>query len=120
MTTAQVLSNAIVKPLYRRRRPPPEWGQGEERDERPDRSSFPSGHSIDAAFGFAGAVAPVWPAAGPCAVCGVSAAAAAAERVHSGAHYPTHVAAGVAIAITAAALARSALHCHGEGCCDER
>ncbi|MFF4250632.1 phosphatase PAP2 family protein [Streptomyces sp. NPDC001663] len=60
-----------------------------------------------AAFGFAGAVAPVWPAAG--AACGVSAVLVAAERVHSGAHYPSDVAAGAVIGIAAAALVRAAL-----------
>lgn len=107
MTTAQVLSNAIVKPLYRRRRPPAEWVPQEELDERPDSSSFPSGHTA-AAFGFAGAVAPVWPAAG--AACGVSAAVVAAERIHSGAHYPSDVAAGAVIGLIAAALVRAAPH----------
>ena len=89
-------------------------GPGEERDESPDSSSLPAGHSA-AAFGFAGAVAPVRPASG--ALCGVS---VAAERLHSGTHNPTDAAAGEAIAITAAALAPSALHCHGDGCRDER
>ncbi|WP_260860304.1 phosphatase PAP2 family protein [Streptomyces cupreus] len=83
MTTVQVLSNSVAKPLYRRRGPPSEWVPQEELDDRPDSSSFPSGHTA-AAFGFAGAVAPVWPAAG--AACGISAAMVAAERVHSGAH----------------------------------
>ncbi|MFD3841703.1 phosphatase PAP2 family protein [Streptomyces sp. NPDC058642] len=107
MTTAQVLSNAIVKSLYRRARPPAEWVPQEELDERPDSSSFPSGHTA-AAFGFAGAVAPVWPAAG--AACGMSAAAVAAERIHSGAHYPSDVAVGAVIGLTAAALVRAAPH----------
>jgi len=105
MTTAQVLSNAVVKPLYRRRRPPAECFPQEELDERPDSSSFPSGHTA-AAFGFAGAVAPLWPAAG--AACGVSAAVVAGERMHSGAHCPSDVAAGAVIGPAAAALVRAA------------
>ncbi|MDO0932900.1 phosphatase PAP2 family protein [Streptomyces sp. DG2A-72] len=107
MATAQVLSNAVVKPLYRRRRPPQEWVPPEELQERPDSSSFPSGHTA-AAFAFAGAVAPVWPAAG--AACGVSAVLVAVERVHSGAHFPSDVAAGGVIGLATAALIRGATH----------
>lgn len=107
MATAQVLSNAVAKPLYRRRRPPREWVPPEELQERPDSSSFPSGHTA-AAFAFAGAVAPVWPAAG--AACGVSAVLVAAQRLHSGAHFPSDVAAGGVIGLAAAALIRGAPH----------
>lgn len=105
MATAQVLSNAVAKQLYWRRRPPREWVPPQELQDRPDSSSFPSGHTA-AAFAFAGAVAPVWPAAG--AACGVSAALVAAERVHSGAHYPSDVAAGGVVGLAAAALVRGA------------
>ncbi|MBB5798653.1 phosphatase PAP2 family protein [Streptomyces caelestis] len=105
MAAAQVLSNAVAKQLYRRRRPPQEWVPAEELQDRPDSSSFPSGHTA-AAFAFAGAVTPVWPAAG--AACAVSAVAVAAERLHSGAHYPTDVAAGGAIGLVAAVLVRAA------------
>lgn len=105
MVSAQVLSNAVAKKLYSRRRPPPEWVPAEELQDRPDSSSFPSGHTA-AAFAFAGGVAPVWPAAG--AACAVSAVAVAAERVHSGAHYPSDVAAGGVIGLAAAALVRAA------------
>jgi membrane-associated phospholipid phosphatase len=103
MTTAQMLSTAVAKKLCRRRRPPREWVPPPELEKRPDSSSFPSGHTA-AAFAFAGAVAPVWPTAG--AACGVSASLVAAERVHSGAHYPSDVAAGGLIGLTAAALVR--------------
>jgi PAP2 superfamily len=58
-----------------------------------------------AAFGFAGAVASVWSAAR--AACGVSAAVVAAERMHSGAHYPSDVAAGAVIGLAVAALIRT-------------
>ncbi|MFE9443411.1 phosphatase PAP2 family protein [Streptomyces sp. NPDC006602] len=61
-----------------------------------------------AACAFAGAVAPVWPAAG--AACGVSAVMVAAERVQGGAHYPSDVAAGGVIGPAAAALVRGAPH----------
>ncbi|MGF0174509.1 phosphatase PAP2 family protein [Streptomyces sp. Marseille-Q5077] len=105
MVTAQVLSNAVAKQLYRRRRPPKEWVPAAELEGRPDSSSFPSGHTA-AAFAFTGAVTPVWPAAG--AVCAGPAVLVAAERVHSGAHYPTDVAAGSVIGLAAAALVRAA------------
>ncbi|MFI9155570.1 phosphatase PAP2 family protein [Streptomyces sp. NPDC053367] len=105
MAAAEVLSNAVCKQLVERRRPPREWVPPEALDDRPDSSSFPSGHTA-AAFAFAGAVAPTWPAMG--AVCGASAAVVAAERVLSGAHYPLDVAAGGAIGLAAAALARQA------------
>ncbi|MCW8384433.1 phosphatase PAP2 family protein [Streptomyces justiciae] len=105
MGVAQVLSNAVAKPLCRRRRPPAEWVPPEELQERPDSSSFPSGHTA-AAVAFAGGVAPVWPAAG--AACGASAVMVAAQRVHSGAHYPFDVTAGGVIGLSAAALVRCA------------
>lgn len=105
MVTAQVLSNAVAKQLYRRRRPPQEWVPPQELRDRPDTSSFPSGHTA-AAFAFAGAVATVWPAAG--AACGVSAVTVAAERIHSGAHYPADVAAGGVIGLAAVPLVRAA------------
>ncbi|MEU3342332.1 phosphatase PAP2 family protein [Streptomyces sp. NPDC006668] len=107
MGAAQVLSNVVAKPLCGRRRPPPQWVPKEELQERPDSSSFPSGHTA-AAVAFAGAVTPVWPAAG--AACGISALMVAAERVHSGAHYPSDVAAGGVIGLAAAALVRAAPH----------
>ncbi|GCB47946.1 phosphatase PAP2 family protein [Streptomyces sp. NL15-2K] len=107
MATAQVLSNAVAKQLYRRRRPPQEWVPPRELRDRPDSSSFPSGHTA-AAFAFAGAVATVWPAAG--AACGVSAVMVAAERIHSGAHYPADVAAGGAIGLAVVPPVRAAPH----------
>jgi undecaprenyl-diphosphatase len=105
MATAQLLSNAVAKQLYQRRRPPAEWVPAEELKDRPDSSSFPSGHTA-AAFAFVGAVTPVWPVAGT--ACAVPAVLVAAERVHSGAHYPSDVAAGCAIGLAAAALIRAA------------
>ncbi|MDQ0913649.1 membrane-associated phospholipid phosphatase [Streptomyces canus] len=105
MAVAQVLSNAVAKPLYRRRRPPREWVPAEDLQNRPDSFSFPSGHTA-AAFAFAGAVTPVWPAVG--AACAVSAVPVSAERVHSGAHYPSDVAAGGALGLAAAPLVPAA------------
>lgn len=61
-----------------------------------------------AAFAFSGAVAPGWPAAG--VVCGAWAVLVAGERVHSGAHYPSDVAAGAVLGLAAAALVRAAPH----------
>ncbi|WP_353938272.1 phosphatase PAP2 family protein [Streptomyces ficellus] len=104
LTVAQVLSNAVCKQLYERRRPPVEWIPHPEVHERPDSSSFPSGHTA-AAVAFTAAVAPVWPWAG--GACGVVAAMVAAQRVHSGAHYPSDVAAGALIGLAAAALVRN-------------
>ncbi|MFE0799585.1 phosphatase PAP2 family protein [Streptomyces sp. NPDC058812] len=94
MAVSEILSNAVVKPLWERRRPPKEFIPHDDVDDRPDSSSFPSGHTA-AAFGFTAAVAVVWPAAGT--VCALPAAAVAVQRVHSGAHYPSDVAAGAAI-----------------------
>ncbi|WP_128378168.1 phosphatase PAP2 family protein [Streptomyces cavernae] len=105
MTVAQVLSNAVAKQLCSRHRPPEDWVPPEDLDDRPDSSSFPSGHTA-AACAFTGAVASVWPAAG--AACAVPAVMVAVERVHSGAHYPTDVAAGCAIGLAAATLVRAA------------
>ncbi|WP_406224041.1 phosphatase PAP2 family protein [Streptomyces canus] len=104
MTTAQVLSNAMAKKLCRRRRPPREQVPPEELRERPDSSSCPSGQTA-AAMAFAGAVTPVWPTAG--AACGLSASMVSAERVRSGAPYPSGVAAAGVIALAAAVLVRA-------------
>ncbi|MGW7721043.1 phosphatase PAP2 family protein, partial [Streptomyces chartreusis] len=52
--------------------------------------------------------APTWPAAG--AACAVPTAAVALERVQSGAHYPSDVAAGTAIGLASAWLTRRAPH----------
>ncbi|MFJ8189399.1 phosphatase PAP2 family protein [Streptomyces sp. NPDC096094] len=94
MAVSEILSNAVVKPVWERRRPPKEFIPHDDVDDRPDSSSFPSGHTA-AAAGFTAAVAAVWPAAGT--VCAVPAAVVAAQRVHSGAHYPSDVAAGAAL-----------------------
>ncbi|WP_251049664.1 phosphatase PAP2 family protein [Streptomyces sp. ISL-86] len=105
MAVAETLSNAVVKPLCDRRRPPKEWFEDQDVDDRPDSSSFPSGHTA-AAVGFTAAIAPIWPWAG--AVCAVPTVTVAAERVHSGAHYPSDVVTGVVIGLAAAGLVRAA------------
>jgi membrane-associated phospholipid phosphatase len=104
MTVAETISNAVVKPLSGRRRPPAEWFRGQDVDDRPDNSSLPSGHTA-AAVGFTTAVVPDWPWAG--AACAVPAVTIAAERVHSGAHYPSDVATGMVIGLAAAAMVRA-------------
>jgi undecaprenyl-diphosphatase len=105
MAVAETISNAVVKPLCERRRPPLEWFSDQDADDRPDSSSFPSGHTA-AAVGFTAAIAPIWPWAG--AACAVPAVVVAAERVHSGAHYPSDVVTGVAIGLAAAGFVRAA------------
>ncbi|MFE5733672.1 phosphatase PAP2 family protein [Streptomyces sp. NPDC056528] len=105
MAVAELLSNGVGKQLVERRRPPEEWIPHDDVEDRPDSSSFPSGHTA-AAVAFAGSVTLSWPAAG--AVCAVPAALVAVERVHSGAHYPSDVVAGAAIGLAAVALVRKA------------
>ncbi|WP_406723597.1 phosphatase PAP2 family protein [Streptomyces sp. GD-15H] len=106
LVIAQLTSNGLCKQLADRPRPPKEWFPHDEVDDRPDSSSFPSGHTA-AAVAFTAAVAPTWPAAG--AACAVPAAMVAVERVQSGAHYPTDVTAGAAIGLASAWLTRRAL-----------
>ncbi|MEW1905221.1 phosphatase PAP2 family protein [Streptomyces sp. NPDC086147] len=105
VVVAELLSNAVVKKLVERRRPPKEWIPHDDVEDRPDSSSFPSGHTA-AAVAFTAAVTPTWPWAG--AACAVPTVLVAIERIHSGAHYPSDVAAGAAIGLSVAALVRSA------------
>ncbi|MEV4433173.1 phosphatase PAP2 family protein [Streptomyces sp. NPDC049555] len=105
MGAAEVAANTVVKPLWRRRRPPEELIPHDGVHDRPDSPSFPSGHTA-AATAFTVAVARVWPRAG--ALCAVPAALVALERVHSGAHYPSDVVAGAALGAAAAWTARPA------------
>ncbi|MFE5191976.1 phosphatase PAP2 family protein [Streptomyces sp. NPDC056628] len=107
VTVAQLVSNGLCKQLADRPRPPKEWFPHDEVDDRPDSSSFPSGHTA-AAVAFTAAIAPAWPAVG--AACAVPAAMVAVERVQSGAHYPSDVAAGAAIGLASAWLTRLAPH----------
>ena len=69
----------------------------------PRSTSFPSGHSA-AAFAFAAGAAMELPALAP--VLAPLALAVGYSRVHTGVHYPSDVAAGAAIGIGSAALAR--------------
>ncbi|OQR65666.1 phosphatase PAP2 family protein [Streptomyces maremycinicus] len=105
LVLAQLISNGVCKQLADRPRPPKEWFPHDEADDRPDSSSFPSGHTA-AAVAFTAAVTPTWPAAG--VACAVPAAMVALERVQSGAHYPSDVAAGAAIGLAGAWLTHRA------------
>ncbi|MGW7194561.1 phosphatase PAP2 family protein [Streptomyces chryseus] len=101
MLTAQLIGNAGCKQLYERRRPPADMIPHDDVEDRPDSSSFPSGHTA-AAVGFTAAVAATSPWWGVAAA--VPATMVAVERVHSGAHYPSDVAVGAAIGLASAWL----------------
>ena len=107
LAMAQIVSNVLCKQLADRPRPPKEWFPHDEVDDRPDSSSFPSGHTA-AAVAFTAAVTHAWPAVG--VACAAPAAVIALERVQSGAHYPSDVAAGAAIGLAGAWLTHHALH----------
>lgn len=107
MVVGQALANGVAKRLVERRRPPKEWFPHDEVEERPESSSFPSGHTA-AAVAFTGAVTPIWPWAG--AACAVPTLLVAVERVHDGAHYPSDVIAGASVGLAAAALVRALPH----------
>ncbi|MCG0061941.1 phosphatase PAP2 family protein [Streptomyces tricolor] len=104
---AQLVSNGVCKQLADRPRPPKQWFPHDETEDRPSSSYFPSGHTA-AAVAFTAAVAPAWPLAG--ALCAVPTALVAVERVQSGAHYPSDVAAGAAIGLASASFTRRAPH----------
>lgn len=105
LVVAQLASNGLCKQLAGRRRPPAQWIPHDEVEDRPDSSSFPSGHTA-AAVAFTAAVGPAWPVVG--ALCAVPTAVVALERVQSGAHYPSDVAGGAAIGLASAWLIRHA------------
>ncbi|MFF3215623.1 phosphatase PAP2 family protein [Streptomyces sp. NPDC002886] len=112
MAVAELLSNGVVKQLVERRRPPKEWIPHDDVEDRPESSSFPSGHTA-AAVAFTASVGSSWPWAG--AACAVPAVLLALERVHSGVHYPSDVAAGACIGLAATAWSgqRPASFCAG-------
>ncbi|MBT2493941.1 phosphatase PAP2 family protein [Streptomyces sp. ISL-96] len=105
MLTAQVIGNAVCKQLFERRRPPADLIPHDDVEERPDSSSFPSGHTA-AAVGLTATVAFTSPWWGTAAA--VPAAMVAVERVHSGAHYPSDVAVGTVIGLVSAWLVNRA------------
>ena len=105
MLTAQVLSNGIGKQLIYRRRPPGELLRLEDLEDRPRSSSFPSGHTA-AAVAFAATTLAHSRSWGTATT--LAATAVAVARVHTGAHYPTDIAAGAATGLTAALLVHHA------------
>ncbi|MFI9566813.1 phosphatase PAP2 family protein [Streptomyces rishiriensis] len=105
LAVAQFAANGLCKQLADRPRPPKEWIPHDEVEDRPESSSFPSGHTA-AAVAFTAAVAPSLPLAG--ALCAIPAALVAVERVQSGAHYPTDVVAGAAVGLGSAWVTRNA------------
>ncbi|UNQ42080.1 phosphatase PAP2 family protein [Prescottella equi] len=102
---ASALSNAVLKPVFPRRRPPA--GTPEFTVRRglpaPRSSSFPSGHSASAAA-FATAVALEYPAAG--VALAPLAAAVAYSRVHTGVHWPSDIAVGAGFGAAVALATR--------------
>ncbi|MCD7050073.1 phosphatase PAP2 family protein [Rhodococcus hoagii] len=102
---ASAVSNAVLKPVFPRRRPPA--GTPEFTVRRglpaPRSSSFPSGHSASAAA-FATAVALEYPAAG--VALAPLAAAVAYSRVHTGVHWPSDIAVGAGVGAAVALATR--------------
>jgi diacylglycerol kinase family enzyme/membrane-associated phospholipid phosphatase len=97
IAAASFSANALAKPLLPRRRPVDEdvpLARRLDHGDRPDSSSFPSGHAASAAA-FATAVTMECPAVGAAVV--PVAAVVAYSRVHTGVHWPSDVAAGVAL-----------------------
>ncbi|MER7982766.1 phosphatase PAP2 family protein [Streptomyces sp. NPDC095817] len=105
LAAVQLVFNGVGRQLVDRARPPKEWIEHDEED-RPDSSSFPSGHTA-AAVAFT-AVAPAWPVTA--VMCAVPAALLALARVQSGAHYPTDVAVGALVGLGSAWLTRHVPH----------
>jgi len=101
LVIAAFTTNGPAKLAMRRRRPAPSIRPALIR--MPRSPSFPSGHSA-AAFAFATAAAGEMPELAP--VLAPLAVAVGYSRVHTGVHYPSDVAAGAAIGIGSAALAR--------------
>ncbi|MCK1797230.1 phosphatase PAP2 family protein [Streptomyces sp. XM4193] len=107
LALASLVTNTLAKRAVRRDRPllgPVPSIRHLKR--QPHTTSFPSGHSASAAA-FATGVAMESPALG--AVVAPVAAAVAFSRVYTGVHYPTDVAAGIAIGAGAALVVRRLL-----------
>jgi membrane-associated phospholipid phosphatase len=102
ITIAAVVANGPAKLLARRRRP---FSRSRPALIRMPRStSFPSGHSA-AAFAFATGACAESPVLAPALI--PLAGVVAYSRVHAGVHYPSDVAAGVAIGVGSGLLAAS-------------
>lgn len=98
---ASALTNAVLKPVFPRRRPPQEQiALGRRARRVPTSSSFPSGHAASAA---AFVVGMALESPGAAALIAPIGAAVAYSRVHIGVHWPSDVLAGAAIG-TAIAL----------------
>ena len=111
ITIAAAVANGPAKLLVRRRRPSSRSQPTLIR--MPRSTSFPSGHSA-AAFAFATGACAELPMLAPVLV--PLAGVVAYSRVHTGVHYPSDVAAGMAIGIGSGWLAANALwpiHAHG-------
>lgn len=92
---ASALTNAVLKPVFPRRRPPQEQiALGRRARRVPTSSSFPSGHAASAA---AFVVGMALESPGAAAVVAPVGAAVAYSRVHIGVHWPSDVLAGAAI-----------------------
>ncbi|WP_051637382.1 bifunctional phosphatase PAP2/diacylglycerol kinase family protein [Rhodococcus sp. UNC363MFTsu5.1] len=101
---SSALTNAVLKPLLPRRRPPVGWvAQHRQARRVPTSSSFPSGHSASAAAYVTG-VALESPATA--ALLAPVAAAVAYSRVHIGVHWPSDVVVGAAVGGGIAMLTR--------------
>lgn len=98
---ASASANLVAKRLFPRRRPVAALVPERRRlTDRPDSSSFPSGHAASATA-FATAVAMEHPRAG--LALAPLAGAVAYSRVHTGVHWPSDVAAGAVLGLGAAA-----------------
>ncbi|HKS48267.1 MAG TPA: phosphatase PAP2 family protein [Amycolatopsis sp.] len=90
---ASGVTNLVLKPMARRRRPWRPAGQApaSRRVRRPGSTSFPSGHAASA-FAFASTVGEAVPVTW--VPLHVAAAGVAYSRLHTGMHYPSDIAAG--------------------------
>jgi len=104
LSAASFVSNSLIKPVVKRRRPDIERTKIARRiGHKPWTSSFPSGHAASAAA-FATGAALEMPKVG--LVLGPLAAAVGYSRVHVGVHYPSDVVVGAAVGATTAVIGR--------------
>jgi membrane-associated phospholipid phosphatase len=94
---ASAMSNLVIKPLFRRRRPPVSTEHpvvSSRRVRRPASASFPSGHTASA-FAFASAMGEAVPVLW--VPLHVTASVVGYARVHTGVHYPSDVIVGALV-----------------------